>query len=525
MLRYALLLALTLGCAAAQPPAPAAPTASTPADHAAPPPPHEPLPKQEAVVPAAVPPPPASCSAFVAHVSAGCAPAGAVRPALAAAMSKEEPLERDAALACLEASEGVPPGSVRALRAELGPDVCADALVTPLLEAPPRGLTPELEATLLGLRVSARLARLLGDAPKLEGAVDKQRFQAFFSERLTPWVLAQAAAIEKLSLEASHLAGYGRGVAAIAAGNADLRFVEMVREVPLPDEMKVDKEVVDAYFGVLDQALEPRKIRGRDAALVGLRAFAELGALRDPRVTRARELLNKLWSGSRIDALDRLLLPELSPLDASSPELVLAARLPTFYARLLLADLEPSDPKLLRALLERGIPAPVRVKLDTAKLSAPARALYARALVESGRRFFRAADFKHARAVLGTTQDEQGRLLGALAQALENGPVDATELMLKGPVVRGTGDVSGLDAEAARRGRLAGFAAFDAASVLELAPNPDDPAFWDDLAARFTRAEKLLATPPRPTAARDTRDAHEHAVAARATAAALRVKR
>jgi hypothetical protein len=524
MLRHALLLALTLGCAAAPPPAPAAPISSPPsAEHASE---HaESSAKPAAVVPAAVPPPPALCAGFVAHATSGCAASGPVRPALAEALAKDEPLARDAALACLESSEEPPPGSVRALRAELGPEVCADALVTPLLETPPRGLTPELEATLLGLRVSARLARLLGDPPKLEGTVDKQRFQVFFAERLTPWVLAEAAAIEQLSLEAAHLAGYGRGLAAIAAGNADLRFVEMVREVPLPNEMKADKQVADAYYGVLDQALEPRKTRGRDAALVGLRAFAELGALGDPRVTRARELLNKLWSGSRIDALDRLLLPELDALEASTPELVLAARLPTFYARLLLADLDPSETKLLRALLERGIPAPFRAKLDAAKLSEPARALYARALVESGRRFFRAADFKHAQSVLGTTPNEQGRLLGALAQGLESGPVDATELMLKGPVVRGTGDVSGLDAEAKRRGRFAGFAAFDAASVLELAPRPDDPAFWDDLAQRFARAEKLLGAPPRPSAAGDARTARDHADAARATAAALRIQR
>jgi hypothetical protein len=524
MLRPVLILALTLGCAAAPPPTPNAPSAGPPPPEPAPAP-AEPTAKAPAVVPAAVPPPPAACAAFVAHPTSGCAAAGPVRAALAAALGKDEPLARDAALACLESSEGLPPGSVRALRAELGPDVCADALTSPLLETPPRGLTVELEATLLGLRVSARLARLLGDVPKLAGAVDKQRFQVFFAERLTPWVLSQAAAIEKLSLEASHLAGYGRGLAAIAAGNADLRFVEMVREVPLPDEMKADRQVVDAYFGVLDQALEPRKIRGRDAALVGLRAFAELGALDDARVVRARELLNKLWSGSRIDALDRLLLPELDALDADSPELVLAARLPTFYTRTWLADLDPTEPKLLRALLERGIPAPFRAKLDAAKLTEQARVLYARGLVEGGRRFFRAADFKHARAVLGTTPNEHGRLLVALAQALENGPVDATELMLKGPVVRGTGDVTGLDAEAARRGRFAGFAAFDAAWLLELAPRPDDPAFWDELAQRFSRAEKLLGTPARPTAARDTRLAHEHGVAARATAAALRVKR
>jgi hypothetical protein len=330
-------------------------------------------------------------------------------------------------------------------------------------------------------------------------------------------------AIEKLSADAARLTGYGRGLAAIAAGNADLRFVEMVRAVPLPDEMKADKAVSDAYYGELDQALEPRKVRGRDAALVGLRAFAELGALTDPRVLRARRLLDQLWAGSRIDALDRLLLPPLEALDTSKPVLALAARLPPFYAGVLLPEVDATEPKLLRALLERGVPARARSNIALVTLSTNVRVLFARAAIESGRRFFRASDFKAARAVLGTQKtNDTGAMLGALALALENGPVDATELMLKGPFVRGTGDVRGLDVEAQRRGRFAGYAAFDAAAVLELAPKPDDPAFWDEVAVRFTKAEKLLSGSPLPDAATHAASAREHAAAARATAAAVR---
>jgi hypothetical protein len=386
-------------------------------------------------------------------------------------------------------------------------------------------MSPELEQVLLGLLITGRLSRLLGEVPVLAPPLTKERFQPFFAEKLVPWVLSEAAAIEKLSSDAARLSGYGRGLAAIAAGNADLRFVEMVRAVPLPDEMKADKQVSDAYYGELDQALEPRKIRGRDAALVGLRAFAELGSLTDPRVARARRLLNQLWAGSRIDALDRLLLPPLEALDIEKPELALAARLPTYYAKLLLAEVDASDPKVLRALLERGLPAPARTKLAVATLSTPTRVLFARAEVETGRHFFRASDFRAARALLGTQKtNDAGALLGALAQALENGPVDATELMLKGPFVRGTGDVRGLDAEVRRGSRFAGYAAFDAAVVIELAPTPDDPAFWDGLAARFTKAEKLLAGSTLPNAASDAAAAREHAVAARATAMAVRAR-
>jgi hypothetical protein len=473
-----------------------------------------------------VPPPPAECAEFTNRPTDGCAPAGdaaAARKALAAALEQTTPAARDTALACLESTAVLPPGLVRALRAELGPEACADALVTPLVEAPPKGLTRDTESLLLGLVVSARLARLLAAPPKPEPPVTKERFGAFFADVLTPWVLSQAAAIEKLSLTGSRLAGYGRGVAAIAAGNADLRFVDMVRAVPLPDEMKADKEVENAYYGALDAALEPRKIRGRDAALVGLRAFADVGVLRDERVDRARDLLTKLWSGSRVNALDRVLLPDLPALDVSSTELSLAARLPTFHAGEVLSDVDAGDAKMLRALLERGIPQKLRAKLEGLNLPPPARLVHARALVESGRLFFRAKDFQKAAALLSKDNlDDGGRLLLAVAKALENGPDDAAGLMVQGPFLRGTGDVSALDAEAARPSRYAGRAAFDAAYILELAPKPGDASFWDDLAARFDKAAKLLKKGPPPDPGEPAAQARAYADAARATAKTLK---
>jgi len=518
---HILILCLSVGCAAAPPPAASAP----PAPAAAPRPAEkEPTPGPRVVEPAAVPPPPAACVELARHPVTGCAKVagpGGIRRALALALEQAAVAPRDAALACLEAEPELPPGLVRALRAELGPEECADALVTPLVESPPKGMSREVESLLLGLVVSGRLARLLADPPRPTAPVTKQSFREFFAGVLTPWVLAQAAAIEKLSLTGARLSGYGRGVAAIAAGNADLRFVDMVRDVPLPDEMKADKAVESAYFGALDEALEPRKIRGRDAALVGLRAFAEVGALHDPRVERARALLTKLWSGSRVDALDRLLIPEPPALDLGQPVLSLAARLPTFHAGELLADEDGKDPKFVRALLERGIPTKLRAKLDGPGIPSAVRILHARALLESGRRYFRARDFAAALALLAKEKlGDEGKLLAALAQALTNGPEDAAELMLKGPFVKGTGDVSALDAEVARNGRYAGHAAFDAAFILSLAPQPEDPKFWDALAARYVHAEKLLVKVPRAEAA--VAEAIAQADAARATAASLR---
>jgi hypothetical protein len=516
-----LFLALMVGCAAAPPPQVAAPVPPP-----APPPETSPPETQSrtSIHPAAVPPPPAECGALVAHPTSGCAPAAPPRAALAAALGKSG-AERDAALACIETLPAFPAGLVRALRAELGPESCADAFVTPALEAPPKGMTRDLENVMLGLVVSARLSRLLSDPPRPEPPVTKDRFRTFFADVLTPWVLSQAAAVEKLSLAGARLGGYGRGVAAIAAGNADLRFVEMVREVPLPDEMRADKAVESAYFGALDEALEPRKARGRDAALVGLRAFAELGAVHDPRVNRARELLSKLYSGSRVDALDRLLLPDLEPTDLSQPELALAASLPTYYANELFSDADAVDSKLVRAYLERGLPAKLRAKLDALAPPSPLRLLDARGALESGLKYFRARDFQRAALLLEKEKlDEGGRLLAALSKTLSSGPEDAAVLMLKGPFLSGTGDVSGLDAEAKKKGRLAGRTAFDAAYLLQLAPKPEDAAFWDDLSQRFAQAEKLLKAGPKPDSTTAAPLARGYADAARATAATLRKK-
>ena len=457
------------------------------------------------------------------HAAEGCPASSSFRPVLAAALAESDAEQRDRALACLEASPDAAPGLVRALRAELAPEACADALAAPLLESPPEKLASEIESLLFSLVVSGRLARLLEPPPELAPPFSKERFEQFLSTTLEPWVVAQSLAIDQLSLEGSRLRGYARGVAAIAAGNADLRFVDMVRGVPLPEEIRADRELSDAYYGALDQALEPRKARGRDAALVGLRAFAELGSVGDARVDRARSLLSELWSGSRVDALDKLMLPELGPEDFATPERALARALPTFYASRLLSGVDARDPKLLRAFVERGLPKALRDGVDPTKLGAPARTLFAHGFVKSGIRYFRAADFRRAREVLEAGKpDDAGELLLALSTALERGPVDAAELLLKGPGVRGSFDVSALDAVADSKRRHAGMAAFDAAFVLGLAPGRDAP-FWNEVAARFDRAAKLLGGGP--AAQRDPKtpayQARQYAEAARATAQAL----
>jgi hypothetical protein len=521
MRKFVLVLPFAVACASAPPPEAAAPVApqTAPAEK-----PAEPPPGKKPIAPAAVPPAPDSCTPFVRNPTTGCIPAGSSRELLAAALSRPAGPERDAALACLEESGDFPPGFLRALRAELAPDVCTDALAAPLLEKPPAKLAIDIEGALLGLVVSGRLSRLLGKPPELTPPFSKDRFLAFQRDQLGPWIVSQALAIDQLSLQGSRLSGYGRGIAAIAAGNADLRFVEMAREIPLPEELKKDKELTDVYYGALDEALEPRKQRGRDAALVGLKAFAELGALSDRRVEDARRLLSKLWSGSRVDALDELLLPPvLAESSFTAPEDRLAAVLPTFYAERVLADYDASESERLAAFSKRGIPKSVLARLDPKKLSAAARLALATIQVHLGRQYFRAGDFRRARATLGAGPlDGPGRLLDAIAQALEKGPEDTATLMLKGPSVKGSFDVSALDAIAKQKVPYAGLAAYDAAYILSLTPKPDDAAFWDDLGLRYENAERLLSAQKAVVTLAGR--ARKSAEAARATAKALRSK-
>lgn len=434
-----------------------------------------------------IPAPPAHCAAWVGRAApkrSDCVP-----DAVAGALALGAPEPRDLALASLESCSGVPPGVLRALRAELGPPECADALVEPLLSAPPPGLRADVRDALAGLALSGKAHRLVRDPPTLPPPHGKARVQEFVSGPLAAWIRDQAGAVYDVGEKGAALEGYGKGVAAIGTGLSDLRFVDVARSVPVPTEFAADPELAEAYYASLDESLEPRKARGRDAALVGLEKMADVGVLHDARVDDARALLSSLYSGRRIDALDRLLLPPLPPLTASTADERLAAHAPTFYLSLLAPTADFSKPTLLRAALERGLPSAARRHWSQAK--AP-NALYARAMLDLGRRYWRAKDFAEAARVAPKTGD--GPLIAAVARALETGPVNAVQMMLKGPhLPKGFGNVAALDALAKGSGTRAGQAAFAAALILEIARPPDaDANYFRAVAERYRRAEALL---------------------------------
>lgn len=456
------------------------------------------LPKAPKELPAA----PKSCDAYVkrkAEKAPVCADSAAALSALDAAMSEGDAAKRDAKLAGLEACAGMPVGLARELRVELAPTECADGMAEGILNSPPTNMRKPAYYALLGHAVAARLARAAQNGPKMSAPYSRDRVKEFVNGPMAAWMKEQAQVIEELSKIGAALPFYARGVAGVEAGTAEMRMVETVRNAPLPKEIADDEELRNAYYGQLDQVLDPRKDRGRDAALVGLGNLAILGVLKSERVDRARALLSKLYGGRRIDALDPVLLPPLSAAAPASLEERLAMKLPTFAAGFLLDPKAATRAGTLRALLEKGIAPQLRVALNDPNLEPQIRALYARAHVELGRLYFRASDFDQAIGLLSAGFPENKRpedmtLLLATAIALGDGPEDAGEMMRRAPLSSiGFGQVGALDAVAKGSGPYAGTAAFNAAIVLQIAaPQGAKAAYWKDVAARFQNAASVL---------------------------------
>jgi hypothetical protein len=483
-------LACGAGGAVVTPRAPEARAPEAPSEAA--PPPSHPRAAGLGDAPPGLLPPPAECEGFVERAPVECS-TGPFEERLAAALSLSG-APRDVALRCLAGESEAPPGWVLALRAELAPRACGDVVVGD--GAAPAGTPRELADTLVALGVGARLLRAVQDPPLPKAPFDKAQFLAHFKGVLSPWIIAQAKAVDALSVVGPRLGGYARAVVASEAGLADLRFVEVARRIELPEEMKQDAEIRETYLVALEQALEPRVARGRDAALVGLGELSKQGITVDPRLAEVRARLSALYAGRRLDALDQLLLPPLPPLDESTPALKIAARLPSFYARALNGSPELADVKLLRARLERGVPPALWLGALPPDASPELARLAQRGLFQLGQVYFWSEPFARA-AATATPSDDDSALVTALAQVLARGPRNAAAMMLGAPKLPPElRDVSSLDALARKKSPIAGLAELDAAYVRGLAPPENDPAFWNEQAARYQRAAKKLESAP-----------------------------
>lgn len=471
--------------------------------------------------PPGLPAPPASCDAYVSRKGSGkasCADTTAALAALDAAMGEADAAKRDAALVDLEGCAAFPAGIARAIRIELAPTECGDAIADGWLKALPAQANGDVVYAILGQAIAARLSRTAHGAPAMKPPFDKARVLEFLKGPMIAWVTDQARIIDALSRSAVELPAYGKGVAAVEAGVADLRVVEAMREAPIPEEFHKDKELKDAYYSSLDQILGPRKDRGRDAALVGLKELALYGVINDGRVGRARALLSKLYGGRRIDAFDGMILPAAAPFTPSNVEERLASKLPTFYAGLLLDSKAATRAGTLRAFVERGLPLPQRAAAKGDKLSPEARELFARGRLELFRKHLRAVDVDRAIALLtegGTPSTDEGKALLAIAIGLRNGPEDAADMMRKaarGVVMGSMGKLDALDfvAHTSPPNKHASIAAFDAAWIKQVAvPEGADAAYWTDVAVRFRGAATGLTDAKQRALAEDRAKAAE----------------
>jgi hypothetical protein len=385
------------------------------------------------------------------------------------------------------------------LRADLGPVECADVLAEPYLaSAKINDVSVELKGALVGLVYAAWATRAVTAAPPLAPPHTKAKVLDHVKGPGLRWVQTQAGALDEITKAAIRLPLYGRAVAAVEIGSGYLRFVEGIRGLPVPDEFKQDKELADAYFGSLDQLFEAQKGAGRDAALVGLRDFAAIGAIDDARVARARRLLGTVYGGKKIDALDSLALEPRSEPPARGVPGRLARTLPTFFAGVLLPAPAPgteADADVLAGFAKRGLPMSHRKALqEGAKASAEASTSVASARFAMGQRYWRSVDFDQALRSLAQTKTPPAHtLLLGLALALRNGPDGAGEVVKKLAGSLGSLDVRALEKIASENpsGPLGAAATFDAARLLELAPpSPATAAFYTDLAARYRDAAK-----------------------------------
>lgn len=406
---------------------------------------------------------PAACAAYETRVAAP----KASKEDLSAALAEGEPAKRDALLVAVAATK---PDIIPALRADLAPIECADAITDKKI--PQAGTVSGPHAhVVVGLSLASKLARTALTPPTIEDTNDNEKVKAFIKGPLAKWVVEQASAIEALSAAAAGLQGYGRGLAAVEAGTADLRLVDKIRSAPTPKGW--DKELKAVYEAALDEALEPRKNRGRDAALVGFSDLAQTGSLHHRSVKNARALLAKLYGGRRIDALDALLLPAWTAQHADAP---IAA-----YWSLVMPDL---------ASRTEGVGArPKQCSPNTC-------VAYARARFEMGRVYWRRADFiEAAHAAKEAGDDPHARLILALSLALAQGPNGAKEMMMAPtPAALNLGHVEALDSVAAEGHATAGFAAFDAAHLKSIAVPEGDGAvpYLREVAARFKKSAPLL---------------------------------
>ena len=176
----------------------------------------------------------------------------------------------------------------------------------------------------------------------------------------------------------------------------------------------------------------------------------------------------------------------------------MAARLPSFYAGVLIPAKGVTEVALLRQLIEKGVPPQHRIALAEAELSLAARKLYGRARLELAQTYWRKVDIDELLRLLGEVpaaqRDDDDKLFLAIGLALQGGPANAAAMMVSAPLsALGIGHTEALDSLAVGTGPNAAMAAFNSALIAEIAAPATAPAsYWHDVAARYRKAAERL---------------------------------
>jgi hypothetical protein len=312
-----------------------------------------------------------------------CADGKAVLATLAAAARAEashDRAARDAALASLATCERFPTLVGETLRAEVSPMVCAEAIVTPALDARGKEALPQHQAAARGLIGASRLARLRPKAGEFDllARAEKDPAAAEAGKKL---LLLWKDALEK---EESDAIALSKGAPAeivsvvrfeIAA--AWLAFAKEIRATPLPEEIKAlgkkDPDLEVRYLAKLDEVTMPIVDRAKQIALAGLGAAIRDGILVKslPSYQAVHEAFRSRV-GFEVRATRELDLQLPEPLAGKpSDAVVIAATLPPWVTYAALERAEPAAllgaPVLEAMAATRGIPSALRLEVERDK--------------------------------------------------------------------------------------------------------------------------------------------------------------
>ena len=204
----------------------------------------------------------------------------------------------------------------------------------------------------------------------------------FIRGPMRSWFETQAGAIEDIARAAAELPYYAKGIAAIEAGVADLRLVEVARNAPIPDEFAKDEELRNTYYASLDQWLDPARTVAETRPSSASRS-SRSSLLHDERLDRAGLLVAYVRGATHRRS-------RCAAASAAPPGAPICARgaprgsPPTLYAGLLLDEAAATRPATLRQLLNHGLPLPQRIAMRTLPTSPEVRELYARGSLSLG---------------------------------------------------------------------------------------------------------------------------------------------